>query len=445
MTALILARIQFGLTLAFHFFFLPISMGLSLLVLVMEAIYAWRQEQVYRRMAQFFGHLFTINFAVGIVTGLIQEFQFGMNWSEFSRFSGAVIGIPLAVEALLAFFMESVFLGVWGFGWEKFSAKVHAALMGLVALGANLSAFWILVANSWMQHPRGHGIEGDALAIADFGIMLSNPYLWQQFPHTLLAAFATTAFLVLGISAYHLRRGQAQGVFLPAAKMGIGVGLAASLLLAFTGHSYAQTIEKLQPMKLAAMEALWESEEPAGFSLLAVIDPEARENPWSIEIPYLLSLLALNSFEGEVLGLNQLEAEMLEAYGPGDYLPPVVPVYWSFRVMVGLGLLLIFLSAWGAWLWRQGKLTQSRFFLILIPWAIPLPYLANTAGWLVAELGRQPFVIYALMRSEEGVSPGVGSAEILLTLSIFTLLYLALIITDIVLLARAARNPPQEA
>jgi cytochrome d ubiquinol oxidase subunit I len=441
MTALTLARLQFATTTIYHFFFVPLTLGLSILVALMETLYVRTGNGAYKRMAQFWGKLFLINFAMGVVTGLVQEFQFGMNWSEYSRFVGDIFGAPLAIEALLAFFLESTFLGIWIFGWEKLSKGLHAATFWLVAIGANLSALWILTANSFMQEPMGYVLRNGRAEMIDFGALLFNPHAWVQFPHVVAAGITTAAFFVLGISAYHLlKKAQDLDLFRRSFHMAVIYGVIGTLLVALIGHTQGQYMIRVQPMKMAAAEAVWESEDPASLSLFSLISQQQHRNLFSIEIPYALSVLAYNRFTGEVMGINELQAEYEAQYGPGNYVPPVAVCYWAFRAMVGLGIVMPLLAFFGLFLVFRGRQEQPRWYLSLLPWAILLPYLANTSGWLLTEMGRQPWIVYGLLKTEAGASPNVGPGTVLLSLLLFATVYAALMATDVYLLARTARQ-----
>jgi cytochrome bd ubiquinol oxidase subunit I len=450
MDPLFLARLQFATTTIYHFFFVPLTLGLSVMVALMETIYVRTGKEAYKKMTKFWGKLFLINFALGVVTGIVLEFQFGMNWSEYSRFVGDVFGAPLAIEALLAFFLESTFLGIWIFGWDKLSKGLHAATMWMVAIGSSFSALWILIANSFMQQPVGYAIQDGRAEMVDFTALIFNPNVWVQFPHVIMAGFTTAAFFVMGISAYHILRQKDLEFFRPSFQMGAIIGTISIVLVALGGHSQAQHVAEIQPMKFAAAEALWESEDPASLSILTIGDLTLRREVFSIRIPRLLSLLSYNQIEGEVLGMYDIQAEYEQLYGPGNYLPPVAITYWSFRAMVGTGVLLLGLSLFALFLVMgevYDKRTRSmRIFL----WAIPLPYLANTSGWILTEVGRYPWVVQGLMRIEDGISPNVPATTILTSLMIFTLVYAALIVADVYLLTKYAKagvlpdNQPQE-
>ena len=442
MDALALARLQFAATTVYHFFFVPLTLGLSILVAIMQTLYYRSGNETYKRMTQFWGKLFLINFAMGVVTGIVQEFQFGMNWSEYSRFVGDIFGAPLAIEALLAFFLESTFLGVWFFGWDKLPKRVHLASIWLVAIGSNLSALWILIANSFMQQPVGFAIQNGRAEMTDFFALLTNPNVWVQYPHVLLAGITTAAFFVLGISAWHLLRKQNVDFFRRSFQMAVIYGVIGALGVIFVGHSQAQHMIRTQPMKMAAAEGLFKTENPASFSLITIGDIEGRKEVWAIRLPSLLSLLAYNQLTGEVKGLNQLQAEYQAQYGPGDYLPPVALTYWNFRFMVGAGFLMALLALCGLYLALRDRFERSPRFLKLLPIAIVLPYVANTAGWLMTELGRQPWIVFGLMRTEDAVSPVVAGSSVLLSLVLFAAVYGALMVVDLYLLNKFAKAGP---
>jgi cytochrome bd ubiquinol oxidase subunit I len=445
MDPLVLARWQFAITTVYHFFFVPLTMGLSILVAIMETLYVRRGDEFYKRMAKFWGKLFLINFAVGVVTGLVLEFQFGMNWSEYARFVGDIFGAPLAIEALLAFFLESTFLGIWIFGWDRLPKAVHAGAIWMVALGANLSGLWILVANSFMQEPVGYVVRNGRAEMTDFGALITNPHVWMQFPHVVFAAITTAAFFVLGISAYHLFRKQdVHGMFQRSLTIALIYGLVGSVLVGLVGHSQAQHMVKAQPMKMAAAEALWETEDPAALSLISIFDEKSRKDIFAIKIPAGLSLLSYNRLEGAVPGINDLQAEYEQKYGPGDYVPPVLVSYWAFRGMITPGFIMPVITALGLYLVFRKRLEDTPWFLRLLPFAIPLPYLANTAGWILTEVGRQPWIVFGLMRTEDAVSPGVPAGTVLFSLVVFTLLYGLLMGADAYLLAKFARRGPAE-
>ena len=441
MDGLMLARWQFGITTVYHFFFVPLTLGLSILVALMETLYVRRNDETYKRMAQFWGKLFLINFAMGVVTGIVQEFQFGMNWSEYSRFVGDIFGAPLAIEALLAFFLESTFLGIWIFGWDKLGKRLHAATIWLVALGSNLSALWILIANSFMQEPVGYMVRNGRAEMTDFFALLGNPNVWVQFPHVVFAGLCTAAFFILGISAYNLLRQKGSAdMFRRSLNMAVVAAVLGTVLVILNGHSQAQHMVRTQPMKMAAAEALWNSEDPASFSLFTFGNEPERRDVFAIRIPYLLSILAYNQPTGEVKGINDLQAEYTQQYGPGNYVPPIAFTYWTFRIMVGAGFLMALLALYGLYLVLRDEIRPRGWFIRWLPLAIALPYLANTTGWLMTEWGRQPWIVFGLMQTSEAVSPNVPGGAVLASLLGFTLVYGVLMVADIYLLAKNARG-----
>jgi len=441
MDALTLARWQFGLTATFHFFLVPLTLGLSILVALMETLYVRTGDELYLRMTKFWGKLFVINFAVGVVTGIVLEFQFGMNWAEYSRFMGDIFGAPLAIEALLAFFLESTFLGVWIFGWERVSKRVHVLSIWLVALGSNLSALWILIANSFMQEPVGYVLRNGRAEMVDFWALLTNPHVWTQFPHVLAASMTTAAFFVLGISAYHLvRKSVNLDVFQQSFKWGAVYAVVATCLVIIIGHSQAQHMVRTQPMKMAAAEALWESQNPASMSLFTIGNEPQLKDVFAIRVPYLLSILAYNQPTGEVQGIKNLQAEYQTTYGPGNYIPPVAVSYWTFRFMVGAGFLMLVLGGWALAKTLRNTVTEPSRLLKILPLAIVLPYFANTTGWMFTEIARQPWIVFGLQRTQDAVSKSVTSAEVLTSLILFTLVYVSLFSADAFLLFKFARK-----
>ena len=442
MDVLMLSRLQFGITTVYHFFFVPLTLGLSVLVALMETLYVSSGREIYKQMAKFWGKLFVINFAMGVVTGIVQEFQFGMNWSEYSRFVGDIFGAPLAIEALLAFFLESTFLGIWIFGWDKLSKGLHAAVIWLVAIGANISALWILIANSFMQEPVGYVINDGRAEMVDFFELVFNPNVWVMFPHTITAGLTTAAFFVMGISAYHLLRKNNPELFKRSFQVAAVLGTFAVVLVILNGHSQTQHMVESQPMKIAAAEGLYNTESPASFSLLTIGNLQGTEEIFSIRLPRMLCLLAYNQMDCEIQGINNLQAQSEQAYGPGNYVPPVPVIYWSFRIMVGAGFLMLGLAVYALFLVMGDSVENHKKSLRLFGWAIALPYIANTAGWIMTELGRVPWVVYGLMKIEDGVSVVVSPGAALLTLIGFTLVYAALMVATIYLMVKFARQAP---
>jgi cytochrome d ubiquinol oxidase subunit I len=443
MDTLLLARLQFAITSVFHFFFVPLTLGLSLFIALLETAYVKTGDEKFKKLTKFWGNLFLINFAVGVVTGIVMEFQFGMNWSEYSRFVGDIFGVPLAIEALLAFFIESTFLGIWVFGWNKLPKTLHAACFWLVAIGSNLSALWILVANSFMQSPVGFKMAADGSRgeMTDFAALLFNPYVWKQFPHVLAGGVVTGGFLIIAISSWHLIRGtNERSAFEAAMKYGTIYAFIGTLLVTLAGHTQMQDLIKTQPMKVAAAEALWETENPASFSLFTVGNEKELKDVFAIRIPGMLSFLAYNSFEGEVKGIKDLQKEYEQQYGPGSYIPSIITAYWSFRFMVGAGTLMLLVSFLALIKVLKENYTFSPFLGALLFWSFLLPYIANSSGWILAEMGRQPWIVFGLLKTEAGVSPAsvVSSGELLLSLVLFTLIYGILALADLFLLKKYA-------
>jgi len=438
-----LSRFQFASTSIFHFFFVSLTVGLAFLIAVMETIAYLRHDhrEAYEKLANFFGHLFLINFAVGVVTGIVQEFQFGMNWSEYSRFVGNIFGVPLALEVLMAFFLESTFIALWWFGKDRLPAWVRLLSIWLVAIGTQISMFWIVLANAWMHHPVGYDVVNQQAVLTSFSEVMFNYKAVYYALHVQGSAWAVAGFFVLAISAYHLLRRQDVDVFSRALRIGLVFAAIGTMFSALSGHTAAQAAVRDQPMKFAAMEAQWEtSESPAPWSAIAIINEEERRNEFSLEIPYLGSLLAYNSLEGNYRGMNEINEEYQQLYGPGDYIPPVTPVYYSFRIMVGIGMLLGLAAFGGLFLWwrRRGGLDETRWYLRALVWILPLPWLANFFGWISTEMGRQPWIVQGLLRVEDAVSPNTAG-EVLAGLVGLWVVYLMLIGLDIYLLSVTAR------
>jgi cytochrome d ubiquinol oxidase subunit I len=436
-----LSRWQFGITTVYHFFFVPLTLGLSVLVAIMETLYLTRKDDVYKKMAKFWGNLFIINFAMGVVTGIVQEFQFGMNWSAYSRFVGDIFGAPLAVEALLAFFLESTFLGVWIFGWERLSKGVHLSAIWLVAIASNISAFWILAANSFMQQPVGYTLLSNGkIVMSSFLDLVKNPNLWVEFPHTVFSGFTTAAFFVLGISAYHLIRKKEINLFSRSFRIGTVFAVIAVLGVVGVGHNQTQQMVRTQPMKIAAAEGLWHTEDPASFSLLTLVDQDHDKDIVSIRIPYVLSFLAYDDFKGPVQGILDLQAEYEAKYGAGNYVPNITVSYFSFRIMVGIGFLLLLAALIALIYVLRKRPIENMKLLKVFPFLLFLPYLSNSAGWILTEMGRQPWIIFGLLKTQDGVSPNLSAGMVLTSLIGFTLIYGVLMVADIYLLKKYAQK-----
>jgi cytochrome d ubiquinol oxidase subunit I len=421
MEALDLARWQFAITTIFHFFFVPLTLGLSIFIALLETKYVRSGNEMFKKMAQFWGTIFIINFAMGVVTGIVQEFQFGLNWSEYSRFMGDIFGAPLAIEALLAFYLESTFIGVWLFGWDKISKKAHLVAAWLVALASNISALWILIANSFMQHPVGYAIQGGRATMQDFFALITNPNVMYQFPHVLTAGIALAGFVVMGLSAWHLLRQHESSFFRTSFRWAATYALIGSVLVGVIGHFQGQFLVEHQPLKMAAAEALWETEQPAGFSVIAWADEANQRNIFDVKIPGVLSFLSYNNFTSKVEGIKDLQAQAAKQYGKGNYVPPVMLNFWAFRLMVGAGTLMVLL-AFLAVLWRN-QIEKKTGFLRALLWAPVLPYLAGTFGWILAETGRWPWIVYGLQKIENAISPNVPAWNVAFSLVVLGVLY----------------------
>jgi cytochrome d ubiquinol oxidase subunit I len=442
MDAVLLARLQFAITIVYHFFFVPLTLGLSLVVALLETIYVFTGNELYKRLTKFWGKLFLINFAIGVVTGIVQEFQFGMSWSEYSRFVGDIFGAPLAIEALVAFFLESTFLGIWIFGWDKLSKGAHAIVMWLVAIGSNVSAIWILIANAFMQHPVGFTITDGRAELTNFSQVVFNLPIFSHYPHVFAAGLVTVAFFIMGISAYHIVRKNELDFFRVSFRMAAIIGVFGTIMVGVIGHSQGQEINQTQPMKLASMEALFDSENPASLSIITIKNPFTGKLVIDWRIPAALSLMEYNKLTGEVKGINQLQAQYEQQYGPGDYVPPPVVLYWSFRTMVGAGLLMILISVVAFIIELRNFYGKYPWFLKLLPLTISLPYLANTTGWMVTEIGRYPWVVYGLVKMENGVSKAVTPGMFITSLIGFILVYGLLISATVYLMLKFGKAGP---
>lgn len=444
MDALDLARWQFGITTVYHFLFVPLTIGLAFLVAGLQTAWLRTGAPKYLRLTKFYGELFLINFALGVVTGIVQEFQFGMNWSAYSRFVGDIFGPPLAIEGLLAFFLESTFLGLWIFGWDRLPKPVHLATIWLAAIGTVLSAYFILAANAWMQNPVGYTFNPttNRAELTDFVAVLTNPVATITFVHTIAAAFLTAGAFVAGVALWRLARHPAADAdaFRAAARLGATTVLVAGLVVFVSGDQQARVMTSVQPMKMAAAEALYETEQPASFSVFTIGSLDGSKELFSIRIPNLLSFLATGTFDGRVLGINDLQATYEQQYGPGDYRPIIPVAYWTFRLMIGTGALAALAALWMLWALRGAPPRPSRP-VVWTAVALPLlPLAANSFGWIFTEMGRQPWIVFGLMPTAAGVSPGTSSLEVLITLVSFTLLYGGLAAVEVGLLVRRIRR-----
>ena len=448
MDIVILSRLQFALTTIYHWLFVPLTLGMGWFVAFFQTRYYQTKNETWKKMAKFWGKLFLINFAIGVVTGIVQEFQFGMNWSEYSRYVGDIFGAPLAVEALMAFFLESTFLGIWIFGEGKVSEKVHLASIWLAAIGSNLSALWILLANGFMQAPPANSYVFNAakgrLELVNFFALIGNPKGWIFFWHTISDGVAMAAFLILAVSAYHIVRKQNLDFFKRSFSIASVVGLVAGVLIFLGGHTMGQYMAEVQPMKLAALEAIWETEKPASFSLLTIGDLTGKEEVWSIRIPYAMSFLACNNFSCEVKGVNELQADAVQKYGPGDYVPLMVVTYWTFRIMMAFGFVMIIITAFFVWSNSRGDIANAKW-MKWVPWVLVLPYLANASGWILTEMGRQPWIVYGLLKVQDAVSPNLTPVDLLISLIGYTAVYGTLAAAMVYLMKKYAIAGPDAA
>ena len=443
-----LARWQFAFVTINHFFFVPVTIGLAFLTALLQTTWHHSGRDEYLRLTRFFGTLLVINVAIGVVTGIVQEFQFGMNWSAYSRLVGNIFGAPLAMEGLLAFFLESTFLGLWLFGWDRLPRRVHLLTIWAVSAGTVLSAAFIMAANSWMQHPVGYTMVNGKPQLNDiWAVFTSQVFVWG-YAKVLLASLVTGAAVMLAVSAWQLRHGGDKDVFIRSARLAIIVTVPAILFTMLVGDELGVIEAKYQPMKIAAAEAQWTTCQPCSFSLFQIGGGNNDQTPTEIiAIPHLLSLLATNHWDGKVVGLNTLQSQYSKQYGPGYYVPNVFIQYWAMRVMAYAGALVFLLSLWGLWLIRRRKLAVSRRFLWVAIWAAVLPFGMNTAGWLLTESGRQPWIVQGVMLTKNGISPSVSSTSIVISLVIFVLLYGVLATVDLMLMLKYAREqlPPPRA
>ena len=436
-----LARWQFGFVTVNHFFFVPVTIGLALLTAMLQTSWYRRKSPEYLRLTRFFGTLLVINVAIGVVTGLVQEFQFGMNWSAYSRLVGNVFGAPLAMEGLAAFFLESTFLGLWLFGWDKLSRRVHLATIWLVFLGSVLSAAFIMAANSWMQHPVGYVMVHGNPQLNDIWALFTNPVFVWGYTKVVLAAIVTGASVMLAVSAWQLRRGGDRAVFAIPARLSLAVLVPAILLTMLVGDELGVIEATYQPMKIAAAEAQWTTCQPCSFSLFQIGGGNNDQTPTEIiAIPHLLSLLATNHWNGKVVGLDPLQSQYSKQYGPGYYVPNVFIQYWGMRVMAYLALIVTLVGLWGLLLARRKKLATSRVFLWCAQWMVILPFLINTAGWFLTESGRQPWIVQGIMLTKNGLSPSVSTTWLVISLTVFVLLYASLGTVDLILMLRYSRK-----
>jgi len=497
-----LSRLQFASTAMFHFLFVPLTLGLSFLLAIMESVYVMTGRDIWRRMTKFWGVLFGINFALGVATGIVMEFQFGMNWAYYSHYVGDIFGAPLAIEGLMAFFLEATFVGLFFFGWDRLSKLGHLIVTWLVALGTNLSALWILVANGWMQNPVGAVFNPQTMRMemTDFAAVIFNPVAQAKFVHTVSAGYVLGAMFIMGISAWYLLRGRHIDLAKRSMTVAASFGLASALSVVVLGDESGYLTTEHQQMKIAAMEAMWETEEaPANFNLIAIPNQEARENSFAIEIPWVMGLIGTRSLTTPMLGINELVehakiriANGLRAYqalqtvradasniearrlfdanwrdlgyalllkrymdditqatpeqiaqAAWDTVPQVAPLFWSFRVMVGLGMYFILFFAVAFLLASRDRLQRHPRLLKLAVFSIPLPWIAIECGWFVAEFGRQPWAIEGVLPTYYAAS-GLSFTDLMISMSIFLLLYGTLAVIGIKVMLHAIRKGPDD-
>jgi cytochrome bd ubiquinol oxidase subunit I len=440
-TVVDLARLQFATTTLYHFLFVPLTLGLGPLVAIMQTLWLRTKDERWLRLTHFFGTLFLINFAIGVATGLVQEFEFGMNWSVYAKFVGNVFGAPLAIEGLAAFFVESTFLGLWIFGWDRLPQRLHLATLWVAVLGTWLSGYFILVANSWMQHPVGYKIVDGEAQLTSVWALLSNGFALRAYVHTMLAGLIFGSIVMLGICCWHFLRRSEVDVFRKAAKLALIVAVPVTLLQLVVGNRFGEAVTSAQGMKIAASEAQWNTCQPCSFSLFQIGGfSEQDEKPsFSITVPRVLSYMATGSFDGKVEGLNQLQAQEQRKYGRGNYMPNVKVIYWSMRVMAYMGVLMFLVAALGAWLYRRGRLERARWFQRTAIVAIAFPFIAASAGWILTEMGRQPWIVQGLLLTSKANSPNVSTTWLGISLGVFISLYVVLGVVDFVLMRRYAR------
>jgi cytochrome d ubiquinol oxidase subunit I len=443
---LTLSRWQFGLTTVYHFLFVPLTIGMVLLVAIMQTIWTRTNDEKWLKLTKLFGKLFLINFAMGVVTGIVQEFQFGMNWSNYSRFVGDVFGAPLAMEGLLAFFFESTFIGLWIFGWGRLSKKVHLLTIWVTTLGVWLSAYFILAANAFMQHPVGFAINTakNRAELTDIGAVLTNIVAINQFPHTVTASIMFAGGVIVAVAAYHLKRKQYMDSMYTGLRFGLWTALIGGFGTILSGDGLGLAMVQTQPMKMAAAEALYKTSTgyDASFSLFSWGTPDGTHEIFSIRVPYLLSFLSTHTFNGTVEGLNDLQAQYVHLYGPGNYMPIIWLTYWAFRWMIGLGFLAMLVAVAGLIVTHKGRTDLQKWTWNVAIWGAPIALLAISVGWMFTEMGRQPWIVFSLMKTSDGVSPGIGVIDVLISIFVFTLLYGILAVVEFKILRKAIAAGP---
>jgi len=447
---LVLSRWQFGLTTVYHYLFVPLTIGMATVTAIFQTAWVRTGKIEYLHLTRFFAKIFLINFAMGVVTGIVQEFQFGMNWSDYSRFVGDVFGAPLAFEGLLAFFLEATFIGLWIFGWDKLPKKVHLATIWGVAIGTILSAYFIIAANAFMQNPVGYTFNAAAnrAELTDFWALLTNKVALAAFPHTIFGAFMLATGVVISVSAWHLSRGQHVATMRKSLTFGLWGMLVATAGVVLSGDQLGLAMVSTQPMKMAAAEAMFNSScgADASFSLFSIGTPDGTGEIWSLRVPYLLAFLSTHDLNGCVEGINDLNAQYAQQFastGLTEFTPVLWITYWAFRWMIGLGVLHAFIALVGLWITRRGaKKPPAPWMWKIAIYSFPLALGANIVGWVFTEMGRQPWIVFSLMTTQNGVSPGVSGVEVLISLISFTAIYAALAVVEVGLIVRAAKKGP---
>jgi cytochrome bd ubiquinol oxidase subunit I len=441
------ARLQFAITTLFHFIFVPMSIGLATWVAIIQTRYFFSGKEIYLRMTKFWGRFLLISLAIGVVTGIVQEFQFGMNWSLYSRYVGDIFGAPLAMEGLIAFFLESTFVGLWIFGWGRLSPRLHLLTIWLTAIGTALSAYFILAANSWMQHPVGYVVDQAThkARLTDIFAVLLNPTVLLAFPHTVLGAYTTGLMVVVAISAFLLLRGTGRALATASLRMAIPAALVTVVLTMGFGDGQGRLLLHEQPMKMAAAEGVYQTGKGEGLSLFAI--GSVKHNPGhlavDIRIPHVLSLIETLQWDGSTEGMDNIQAQERKQYGPGDYIPIVGVEFWTFRAMIGAGLLITLIALIGLVLMARGKLELSRRFQKLALLGMILPIVANWSGWIFTEVGRQPWIVFGLLKTSQASSPNVSTADLVFTLTGYIVIYGILIVIGAVLMYREAKHGPE--
>ena len=449
-TTVDLARTQFATTSLYHFLFVPLTLGLGPLVAIMQTIWLRTRDDAWLRLTKFFGTLFLINFAIGVATGLVQEFEFGMNWSLYAKFVGNVFGAPLAIEGLAAFMLEATFLGLWIFGWNRLPKGLHLATLWIAVAGTWLSAYFILVANSWMQHPVGYKIVNGQAQLTSVWALLSNNFAVRAWTHTILAGLIFGSIVMFGICCWHYLRRHEVELYRRAMKLALIMAVPVTLIQLSVGNRFGEAVTSQQSMKIAASEAQWNTCQPCGFSVFQ-IGGFTKSDPtpsFSIVIPRVLSWMATGSFSGQVQGLNQLQAQEQRKYGRGNYMPNIRVAYWSMRTMAMSGVAMFLIALVGAVMYWRGWLERQRWFLWIGLISIVLPYIAASAGWILTEMGRQPWIVQGLLLTRNANSPNVSTTWLGISLGVFITLYVILGVTDFVLMRRYAspdRQVPEEA